>query len=107
MIINYETSKYVKEKCQMEIEDTKNIFLQGTNPYDGLNTYFGIWTTENSLIIATLISGRNVRYESYINRNLYTESDIREFLTNNNNVKIISKDIFKEQINNIKSILEI
>lgn len=42
MVIEYETSKYIKEKQKIEINDTKNVFLQGTNPYDGLSTYFGI-----------------------------------------------------------------
>lgn len=107
MIIEYEISKFEKEKKQLSINDAKNIFLQGTNPYDGLNTYFGIWTTNNYLVIATLISGRNISYEYYSNKNVYTERDIKEYLEVNKNVKIISKKQFKEQLQRINTILEI
>lgn len=51
MIIEYEVSKFIKEKGKFEIEDTKNVFLQGLNPYDGLPTYFGIWVNDKRLFI--------------------------------------------------------
>lgn len=107
MVIQYETSKFVKEKQKLEIEDTKNVFLQGTNPYDGLPTYFGIWINNNRLSIVTIISYRNISYEHWLSPNGYTESNIRKYLENNNNVRIITKDEFQKQISHIKSILEI
>lgn len=107
MIIEYETRKFVGEKKQLNIEDSKNVFLKGTNPYDGLSTYFGIWENDDKLSIVTIISYRNIKYECYLNKALSTESDIREYLMYNNNVKTITKDEFKEQIQYISSILRI
>ena len=40
--IEYEKNKFIKEKKDFELVDTKNIFLKGYNPYDGLKTFFGI-----------------------------------------------------------------
>ena len=107
MIIEYETSKYIKEKQKIAINDTKNVFLQGTNPYDGLSTYFGIWINNNYLVIANLISGRNISYEYTSNKNIYTECDIKKYLESNKNVKVISKDDFTKQLLKVVKILEI
>lgn len=107
MIIEYETSKYLKEKKQLEIEDTKNVFLKGRNMYDNLPTYFGIWVNNGGLSIVTIISYRTINYEYYLNANLSTLCDIREYLRNSKNVEIIGKDEFREQINHIRSIFEI
>ena len=107
MVIEYETSKYVTKKQKIEIEDTKNVFLQGVNPYDGLNTYFGIWTDERYLIIATLTSNRNISYSYSVNKNVYTNADIRQFLKFNHDIKIITKNEFKEQLQKAISIIKI
>ena len=107
MLIEYEVSKYVKEQKCIEIEDTKNVFLKGTNPYDGLNTYFGIWTNSHYLSIVTLISNRSVQYDCTTNKNVYTECDIKKYLSNNNNVSKISKNEFIRQLDNFKMIIEI
>lgn len=107
MILECTINKHVKEIKKIEITDTKNIFLKGTNPYDGLPTYFGIWINHNRLSIVTIISYRNISYEHWLNPNGYTESNIRSYLENNDNIEIITKDEFKQQLNHIKSILEI
>lgn len=107
MIIEYETSKFLKEKRQLEIADTHNVFLRGKNPYDGLSTYFGIWTNKNTLVIVTIISWRTINYKCYLKTSLPTKNDIQEYLEHNKNVCIITKDEFKEQIKNIKSIIDI
>lgn len=107
MIIKYETSEYKTESMQIEIEDTKNVFLQGTNPYDGLPTYFGIWNNKGTLVIITIISWRTIKYQRWLNPDGYTECDIKEYLKNNRNVKTITKEEFKQQIQNIREILEI
>lgn len=107
MIIQYEVSKYTKEHKQIEIQDTKNVFLKGTNPYDGLPTYFGIWNNKNTLVIATIISWRTIKYERWLSLSGYTESYIKEYLSQNKNVQVISKDEFKEQIDNVREIFEI
>ncbi len=107
MIIEYETSKYLKEKKQLEIEDTKNIFLKGRNMYDNLPTYFGIWANNGGLSIVTITSYRTISYEHYLNTNLSTLCDIREYLRNSKNVEVIEKNEFKEQMDHIRSIFEI
>lgn len=107
MIIEYRTSKYVTKEKQLEIEDTKNVFLQGTNPYDGLSTYFGIWENEECLVMATLKNDRKVSYEYSTNKHVHTECDIKGFLESSKNVKLISKEAFKKQLARINKILEI
>ena len=107
MTIGYEVSEYTKEHKKIEIQDTKNVFLQGTNPYDGLPTYFGIWNNKGTLVIVTIISWRTINYQRWLSLNGYTESDIKEYIKNNKNVKTITKEEFKEQIQNIRQILEI
>lgn len=107
MVIEYETSKYVKQTNQIEIADTKNVFLKGRNIYDNLPTYFGIWVNNGCLSIVTIISYRTISYKYYLNTNISTKRDIQEYLKNSNNVEIIEKEQFRELINHIKTILEI
>lgn len=107
MILDYEVSEYKTETRQIEIEDTKNVFLQGTNPYDGLPTYFGIWENKGTLVFVTIIGWRTIKYERWLNTNGYTECNVKEYLKNNKNVKAISREEFKAQIQNIREILEI
>ena len=107
MIIEYKVSNFVEETKSFEIEDTKNVFLEGTNPYNGLSTYFGIWSNGNYLVIATIINGRCFSYDYSTNSSIYTENDIKKYLTNNKNVKVISKKVFAEQLNRFKEIIEI
>lgn len=107
MVIECEKLKLSKEKYKIEIEDTKNVFLKGTNPFDNLDTYFGIWPNNGGLSIVTIISYRTITYKHYLNMNLSTICHIQEYLKNNDNVKIIQKDQFEKQINHIRSIFEI
>ncbi len=107
MVIEYETSKYISEKKKIEIENPKNVFLEGKNPYDNLPTYFGIWLNDGRLSIVTIISYRTIRYKSYLNSNISTICDIQEYLMNSKDVRIIEKSVFKEQINHITKILKI
>jgi len=107
MIIEYETSKYISEKHKIEIEDTQNVFLKGRNIFDNLPTYFGIWLHDGCLSIITIISYRTINYKYYLNPNLSTKCDIQEYLKNSKDVKIIEKSEFKEQIDNITTILKI
>lgn len=107
MVIEYETSEYVKEIKKIEIPDTKNVFLKGRNTYDNLPTYFGIWVNDGGLSIVTIISYRNISYKYYMNTNIPTQCDIQEYLRYSKNIETISKDEFKEQINHIETILKI
>lgn len=107
MIIEYETSKYVKETKKIEIKDTKNVFLKGNNIFDGLDTYFGIWVNNKKLSIVTIISYRTITYKHFLNENLSTLCDIQEYLKHNDNVIIIEKKEFEKQINHVKSIFKI
>ena len=106
MVIEYEINKFVTEKCKIEIEDSKNIFLKGQNPYDGLSTYFGIWTTEKYIVIATIISNKNISYEYSLDKNIYTTIDIKKYLEFNRNVQVITKNEFKEQLKSFLSVVK-
>ena len=107
MIIEYKNNNIKRESKKIEIENTKNVFLKGKNPYDGLDTYFGIWNNNNTLVIVTIISWRTIYYERYLNTSVYTACDIKKYLEQNKNVKVITKAEFKKQIDNIRSIMEI
>lgn len=99
MIIKYEKTQYMTTTHEIDIPDTKNVFLKGTNPYDGLSTYFGIWTNKNCLVIVTLIGHRNISYEYSLNISNHTESDIKQYLERNKNVQKISKEEFQKELN--------
>lgn len=107
MIIKYKTSEYREVMHEMEIEDDKNLFLQGRNKYDGLNTYFGIWRNKDYLVIATLISGHTISYEYYSMHNICTDNNIEKFMEHSRDVKCISKDEFAKELKRVISILEI
>lgn len=107
MIIRYTKSDYVREENSIDIKDTKNVFLKGKNPYDGLDTYFGIWENNNTLVIVNIISYRTIGYKRYLNTNLHTECDIRKYLEDNKSVISISRKEFKKQLDHIKEIFEI
>ena len=107
MVIEYETCKYISEQRKIEIEDPKNVFLEGRNIYDNLPTYFGIWLNDGRLSIVTIISYRTISYKSYLNPNLSTKCDIQEYLKNSKDVRVIGKSEFKEQIKHITTILKI
>ena len=107
MLIKYTTSEYKTETRELEIEDTKNVFLQGTNPYDGLPTYFGIWQNKGTPVIVTIISWRTINYKRYLSTAVSPECDIKDYLNHNIDVKNISRDEFKKEISNIQKILEI
>lgn len=104
MIIEYETSKYVTEKQQIEIEDNKNVFLKGRSDYSNMPTYFGIWSNGKYFISVTLSSGNiNYSYSSYES----TESDVRHYLYLNRNVEVISKNSFKQELEKATSLLKL
>ena len=107
MIIEYEMDTIKKKSKKIEIEDPKNIFLEGKNTYDNLPTYFGIWLNDGCLSIVTIISYRTISYQSYLNPNLSTKCDIQEYLKNSKDVRVIGKSEFKEQIKHITTILKI
>lgn len=107
MIIKYETNKYEPEIQEIEIKDSKNVFLQGKNMWDNTDTYFGIWKKESSLTIVTIISYRTINYKHYLTTSLSTVEYIKEYLKYNNDVKVILKEEFEEQINHIRLILKV
>ena len=107
MTITYKTTEYTEVMHELGIEDDKNIFLLGRNKCDGLNTYLGIWRNKNYLVIATLISGRNISYEYYSMHNISTDKDIEKFMQHTRDVKVIPKDEFETELKRVISILEI
>ena len=107
MIIEYKNNNIKRESKKIEIEDPKNVFLKGKNIYDNLPTYFGVWLNDGCLSIITIISYRIIFYKYYLNPNLSTKHDIKEYLKNSKDVQNIEKSEFKEQINHITKILKI
>ena len=105
--IEYEKSKFVKEKKYLKLEDTKNLFFSGKNSNNGQNTFFGIWENENYLVIVTLLGNDKISYEYSKDKNIYTDNYIKEYLENNNYIDGISKGVFKKQFQNILRKLEI
>ena len=39
MVIEYEKYKFTKENSKIEIDDTKNVFFKGQNPFDSNFSY--------------------------------------------------------------------
>lgn len=107
MIIEYETDKYISEKQEIEIKDTKNVFLKGRNILNGFTTYFGIWIHDGGLSIVTIIRYTIIYYHYYSDLNFCTKCDIKEYLKNSQDVRIIEKSEFKKQIEHIMTILKI
>ncbi len=107
MIIEYETDEYIKQVHKIEIEDTKNVFLCGKNSYYNMDSFFGIWVNDNTLSIVTIIGYRTINYKCYLNTNISTKADIQEYLRYSKEVRVISRDEFKEQIKQINEILKI
>ena len=105
MIIEYIESHYINKNHKIEIEDTKNVFLKGKSSYDEIDTYFGIWTNEKYLIIAS-INDRIIRYSYSLNKNSDTECDINNFLKCNSDIKKISREEFKMELDKIISKFE-
>lgn len=106
MTIQYKVN-CVKGMKQIEIEDTKNVFLKGTDFYYEHPTYFGVWNNKNTLVIVTIINWQTIKYKRLLNIDLSTDNDIIEYLKNNNNVTNITKAEFKEQMKYVQEVLEI
>ena len=106
MIIKYDKTQYSTVTHEIDIPDTKNVFLRGANSYDGTTTYFGIWSNERFLVIVT-ISKNTISYEYSVKKSIYTEEDIKKYLRNNRNVESITKERFKEQLNMFNAIVQI
>lgn len=107
MIIEYEKNKHTTETFKFEIEDIKNVFLQGNNMWDNVNSYFGIWESNNRVTVVTITGYKTINYDYCFDTGFSTICYIKEYLGKNNNVKIISKEEFKEQIDHIRKRLEI
>lgn len=107
MIIEYKTGRFIKESDQIEIADTKNVFLRGKHPDHRYTTYFGIWIHEETIRIVTIMGWHIIDYKCYLSSNLPVKDDILEYLEHNTDIKIITKDEFKEQVQHIRKIIDI
>ena len=103
MTIEYSIKKYIKETMSIDIVDTKNVFLKGKNIYDNTTTYFGIWDNGEEIVIAILVKNRYIYYTTSKIKSVFTEEDIKEYLSENKNVTVISREEFKENLDRIKS----
>ena len=102
MKFNYEVCKNVKEKKSIEIENTRNVFLEGQSTYNGLENYFGVWSNKKYLSIITLMNNGTIYCNCSLNKSVYPDCSIRRFLEDNKNVRLISKDAFIHQLNKYK-----
>jgi len=102
--ISYTKSKFVTETKEIEIEDIKNVYLEGRN---GSNRacYLGIWINSQGLREVTITDG-NIHFSYSLSFTTGTGIAIKNFMENHNAVKTISKEAFFNKLNNIKAILE-
>lgn len=106
MIINYKKIKFVTEEFKFEIEDTHNCFLQGESENKNITEYIGIYTTNEYLLIIKIEEYSNIKLEHWLNKSVCTDNDIKNFLKEHKEVKVITKEIFKNKLNEILKILE-
>ncbi len=95
MTIEYKTSKIIEETRQLEIEDEENVFLQGVKLGEDYTTWFGIWKNQKGRAIVTL-EPTNIRYYSFTEDHDVSKLYIEAYLEKNSNVKVITKEEFKD-----------
>lgn len=102
--LSYEKPRVVMEQCEFEIEDDKNVFLEGYCE-DGQPCYFGVWQSNKGLRIVTITNHNDIKVQYSLYKSGYVNVDIKKFLSSHNNVNYISKEILFKEINDIKSLL--
>lgn len=101
-------SKEIKqtEIISIEVEDVKNCYLKGNDNLNGMINYLGIWTDKQSLKIVKIENQNTINIDSCSNKNIYVDSDIKQFMKNNNKVEVISKEIFRKELDRIINTLQ-
>ena len=94
------------ENISIEVENVKNCYLKGNDSLNGITNYLGIWTDKQGLKIVKIENQKTINIDSCINKNIYVDSDIKQFMKNNKKVEVISKEIFRKELDRIISILQ-
>ena len=105
MIIKYKVEKWMIQEKQIEIKDPMNVFLKGENYLE--KSYFGIWNDKNRIFIISILNGDTIKYYSYSNMDFDVSEYLSQYLRNCEKVEIITKNEFKQQIQNIIKIIDI
>lgn len=98
MFIKYKVRKSTEYLTEREIPDIKNVFLKGTSPFSADTTYFALWEKEDYLVTVSMLLEGFINYQYFTDKSIDTTSLIKKFLKENHNVKVISKQTFKEQL---------
>ena len=105
--MKYNESKYISKEKTIEIENPRNVFLKGTNIFDGLNTYLGIWINGEYLVKVTIMRSNCVYYEYLQEEYVSPESTINKYLEYNQDITTISREDFEKQLDKLKTIINI
>ncbi len=95
------------ERVELEIEDIKNSFLKGNDKLNNLTNYLGICIDNQHLKIIEIRNQRMISIECLRNVSCGTLCDIERFIRNNDNVKIISRNEFKNELDRLIEILQL
>lgn len=99
IIVKYYEVECVRKEYEMKIDDPHYSFLEGQNKDYNIIEYLGVWTKDNALKICEITYQDTIRIKSYVCKGIYTECIFKHFLEMHNNVKKISEDKFKEELN--------
>lgn len=98
-MVKYEISKYITEEREININDTHNCFLCGTDEVYGRKSYLGIYSGTDKRLHAVVISGGCIAVnESTESHGIYTESYIRDFCKRNKNICEIERKTFEDKL---------
>ena len=95
-----------KEKFELDIEDVNNCYLKGYDDYNNIPNYLGIWTDKLGIKAIKMRNERMLWIDVFSDESVYTRADIENFMKNNNNVQIISKESFRKEVDRIIVILK-
>ena len=100
--VKYEVIKMVTEEKEINIEDTHNCFLCGTEESYGQNVYLGIYSGADDRLHTVVINrGCITLNDSMGNHSVYTESYIRDFCKRNRNIHIIKREVFENELKQV------
>mgnify|MGYP000929356033 FL=1 len=105
--IYYTKEQCIKEECEFVIDDMKNVFLKGQDPIFNRTVYLGIWQNQNAAGVTATIGDREIKFD-YSRYGLSGSTvSIKKFLENNRRVEKVSKEMFFNKLDNLKSILSV
>ena len=101
-------SKEIKQEeiVSLEVEDVKNCYLKGNDSLNGITNYLGIWTDKQGLKIVKIENQKTINIDFCSNKNIYVDSDVKQFMKNNNKIEVISKEMFRTELDRITNKLQ-